>query len=109
MVTAINIENLPEVFYQVGRLLELMLDFDPLNQAPYARVQQSSPSVKVRDRLKLIKEEEKEDVRTVGANHNGKPNLEGFFDYSPTLSYADVTYNLLFGYMNATLGFSSLN
>jgi hypothetical protein len=109
MVTAINIENLPEVFYQVGRLLELMLDFDPLDQAPYTRVQQPSPPVKVRDRLKLIKEEEKEDVRTVGTNHNGKPNLEGFFDYSPTLSYADVTYNLLYGYMNATLGFSSLN
>ncbi len=52
MVTAINIENLPEVFYQVGRLLELMLDFDPLDQEPLARAQKPSPPVKVRDRLK---------------------------------------------------------
>jgi hypothetical protein len=54
MVAAINIENLPEVFYQVGRLMQLMLDFDPLDQEPYARVQQPSPTLRVRDRLKHI-------------------------------------------------------
>ena len=48
-------------------------------------------------------------MKTVGTHLNRKSNLEGFFDYSPTLTYADVTYNLLFGYINATLGFSSLN
>jgi len=39
----------------------------------------------------------------------GKERLEGFFDYSPQLTYADVTYNLIYGYINATLGFSSSN
>ena len=50
-----------------------------------------------------------EDVRTVGSIDDTKPNLESFFDYSPSLTYADVTYNLLYGYINATLGFSSRN
>jgi hypothetical protein len=50
-----------------------------------------------------------EDVRTVGSIDDKKLNLESFFDYSPSLTYADVTYNLLYGYINATLGFSSRN
>ena len=65
--------------------------------------------MKVRDRLKIIKQEEKEDVRTIGSIEIEKPILESFFDYSPSLTYADVTYNLLYGYINATLGFSSYN
>lgn len=48
-------------------------------------------------------------MRTVGIIEIEKPILESFFDYSPSLTYADVTYNLLYGYINATLGFSTYN
>ena len=88
--------------------MQLMLDFSPLDQESYIKAQ-PQPHIKVKNRLKQHKYEEREDVRTVDSSEYEKPKLESFFDYSPTLTYADVTYNLLYGYVNATLGFSSFN
>lgn len=33
----------------------------------------------------------------------------GLFDYSPTMTYADVAYYLFYGYLNSTLGFTTAN
>lgn len=45
-----------------------------------------------------------EDIRNVN-----EINVYNIFDYSPTLTYGDVVYNQLYGYVNATLGFTSRN
>ncbi len=87
-----------------------MLEFNPLDKESFEGVlPPSAPNLqknKVMNRIFPMRSEEREDVRTVGTGLD-KHYLEGFFDYSPTLSYADVTYNLAYGYINATLGFTN--
>lgn len=89
-----------------------MLDFSPLEKETYEKPspppESSMQRNRVKNRIFPVRSEEREDVKTVGGGYD-KRNLEGFFDYSPSLSYADVTYNLVYGYINATLGFSSRN
>jgi hypothetical protein len=55
----------------------------------------------MKGRQKRIEIEMTEDVQAY--------RVGGFFDYSPSMSYADVTYNLIYGFINATLGFQTVN
>jgi hypothetical protein len=89
-------------------MMQLLLDFGPLDTSSWSNDTGQAST----ERGELGGHQERtgvmvEDVQNYG--RKGWAEVRGIFDYSPQMTYADVSYYLFYGYLNTTLGFTTIN